>query len=110
MRKIKNKQRFSQYSILLCILLIALCNCTTTIPISATNNSIGEKEGISRTTVILGTVNTNNNLATGLIVSNSEFGVIEAVKNGKIELVSTVDMKIANYFFFKRVELIVNGH
>ena len=108
MKKIINKNPFYQLTLLLCVFLFS--NCTTTIPIAATNNSIGNKKGISRTAVILGTVNTNNNLVTGLIVSNSEFGVVEAVKNGGIEIVSTVDMKIANYFVFKRVELIVNGH
>lgn len=90
-------------------LLVNLTNCTTTIPIAATNNSVGNKKGVSKTAVLLGTVNTDKNLVQGLIVSNSEFGVIEAVENDNIEIISTVDMKISNYFFFKRVELIVNG-
>ena len=104
-----NNKSLSQNFLILCLVLMLFSNCTTTIPIAATNNSIGNKKGVSRTAVILGAVNTNNNLVTGLIVSNSEFGVIEAVEKGNIQTISTVDMKISNYVVFKRVELIVNG-
>ncbi len=93
----------------LLISLILLCSsCVTIYPIDATNNAIGEKVGRSKTTVLLGTGN-RTNISTG-IVFNQNFGVIEATKNGDIDTLATVDLKIYNYIFFKRLELIVTGN
>ena len=81
-------------------------SCSITLPYTATNNTIGSKRGVSKTT-ILGTGGTGN-LGTG-IVFNKNYGVIEAVKNGDITTVATVDIKVTNYYIFQKLEVIVTG-
>jgi len=85
-----------------------MASCTITRPYTATNNSLGTKKGISKTNIILGT-SSGDNLAAGLIVTNKNFGVIEAAKKGGINKIGAVDVKTTNYIFFTKVEVIVSG-
>lgn len=86
-----------------------MASCTVTRPYAVTNNPIGSKRGISKTTTIFGN-SAGNQLAYGTFVTNKNFGVIEAAKEGKIDKVATVDVKTTNYlFFFQKVEVIVTG-
>jgi hypothetical protein len=85
-----------------------LASCTLTRPYTATNNPIGSKVGVSKTTCVFGG-SYGRNLSAGLFVTNKNFGVIEAAKNGGIEKVATVDIKTQNLFFIQKVEVIVTG-
>lgn len=91
------------------IAVIALVSsCSLTRPYAVTNNYIGNKQGVSKTTVIFGT-SMGNQLATGLFVTNKNFGVIEAAKKGDVKVIGAVDVKTTNYVFFQKVEVIVTG-
>lgn len=83
-----------------------ISSCTTIYPVTATNNPIGSKTGTSQTGMI-GTAGYGN-LGTGLVF-NGDYGVIEAAKDGNINRVGTVDIKVTNYYFFTKSEIIVSG-
>jgi|TARA_B110000902_G_C14227567_1_gene557606 hypothetical protein len=91
------------------ILAIGLMSsCSITRPYAVTNNTLGPKKGVSKTNIIFGR-SAGEQLAVGLIVTNKDFGVIEAAKNGKIKTIGSVDVKTTNYIFFQKVEVIVTG-
>ncbi|MCT4582153.1 MAG: TRL-like family protein [Flavobacteriales bacterium] len=85
-----------------------LTSCSITRPYTVTNNPIGTKKGVSKTTVIFGGSG-GEQLAAGMIVTNKNFGVIEAAKKGKIEKIGCVDVKTTNFWLFQKVEVIVTG-
>lgn len=85
-----------------------LGSCTTIYPVTATNNPIGSKTGTSQTSILFGPPASGANLGSGLVF-NSDYGVIEATKNGSIERVATVDIKVTNYYIFQKAEIIVTG-
>lgn len=85
-----------------------MASCSVTRPYAVTNNTIGSKQGVSKTNILFG-ASTGNTLAAGLIVTNKNFGVIEAAKNGKLNTVATVDVKTTNFLFFQKVEVMVTG-
>jgi hypothetical protein len=88
---------------------LSLTSCAMTLPYAVTNNAVGEKTGISKTNVFFGATGAwGGNIATG-IVTNKNFGVIEAAKKGKITVIGSVDVKTTNYFLFQKVEVIVTG-
>lgn len=90
------------------IFAVALVSsCSLTRPYAVTNNYIGNKQGVSKTTILFG-LSSGVQLSTG-IVSNKNFGVIEAAKNGGIEKIGSVDVKTTNYVVFQKVEVIVTG-
>lgn len=86
-------------NILSASLFVALfASCTVITPVATSNNAIGSKTGVSETIVLFG------------IQLNGNYGVSDAVKNGKIKGgVSTVDQKISNFVIFQKRELIVTG-
>lgn len=84
-----------------------LSACTTILPVTATNNPIGSKTGTSKTSILFGGAN-GANLGAGLVF-NKDYGVIDAAKNGSIERVATVDIKVTDYIIFKKAEIIVTG-
>lgn len=100
MRKIKNV-------ILGLFALSCLASCATTVPYAATNNPIGSKKGVSKTTILFGGAD-RTNLGYGLVL-NKNYGVIEAAKKGKIENLATVDLKVTRYVIFTKAEIIVTG-
>ena len=76
-----------------------LTSCSVTLPMSVSAAPIGNKVGISKTTVFMG------------IQLNREWGIAEAAKNGKITGgVATVDCKTTNMLFFIKKEIIVHGN
>lgn len=89
------------------VITVVLTSCSTIIPVTATNNPIGDSVGKSKTTLVFG-VASRGNLETGLS-TNKKFGVIEAAQKGNIDRIATVDLKITNFGFFQKVELIVTG-
>jgi hypothetical protein len=79
-------------------------------PYAVTNNTVGEKKGVSTTNLIFGQTGAwGGNIQAGLFSTNKNFGVIEAAKKGKIDKIGSVDVKTTNYIFFKKVEVIVTG-
>lgn len=94
--------------ILSALIVGLMASCTMTRPYTATNNSLGEKTGISKTNIIFGS-SAGDNLGAGLIITNKKFGVIEAAKKGGISTIGAVDVKTTNYLFFTKVEIIVSG-
>lgn len=83
-----------------------ITSCQITRPYTATNNPIGSKTGVSKTTYLGASF--GDNLANGIIF-NGKFGVIDAARNGKITKVATVDVKTTNYVLFRKAEIIVTG-
>ena len=83
-------------------------SCTTVLPVTATNNAIGDKVGRSSTTILFGFAS-GQNLGTGIVL-NKNYGVIEAAKKGGLSEVATVDIKVTNYILFEKAEIIVTGN
>lgn len=76
-----------------------LTSCSVTVPVTASAAPIGGKVGTSETTVLFGSW-----------FLNKDYGVAEAAKNGKIKGgVATVDLKVTNFVFFTKRQLIVTG-
>ena len=91
MKKIKNLS-------ILAVAALALNSCTVIAPVTASRAEIGDKRGVSETTVVLG------------IEFNKAYGVKEAADNGKItSAIATVDEKVTNYLLFKKKQLIVTA-
>lgn len=82
--------------------LAFLGSCTVISPYAVSEAPVGSKTGVSSTGVILGAIELND-----------DYGIADAVKNGKITgAVSTVDQKITYHpfaFIFYNKELIVTG-
>jgi len=75
-----------------------LASCAITLPVAVSNAPIGEKRGVSTTTIFAG------------IYFNSNYGVKEAATKGKITgPIATIDEKTSNYIFFFKKELIVTS-
>lgn len=92
------------------VLAIALTSCAVSAPYAVTNNTVGTKRGVSKTTLIFGTAGSyGGNIQSGLFSTNKNFGVIEAAKKGKIETIGSVDVKSTNFYLFQKVEVIVTG-
>lgn len=93
---------------LVALAAVILSSCSTVMPYTATNNAIGSKKGTSSTAILFGMAGTNN-LGVGLVF-NKDYGVIDAVKDGGITTVATVDIKVTNYILFQKAEIIVTGN
>ena len=83
--------------------LVAM-SCTTTLPLTATNNEIGSKEGTSTSTCLFSV----GGISSGIVL-NKNYGVQEAAKNGNLTTIATVDLKVQRFFFFTKNTLIVTG-
>jgi len=80
-------------------ILLLTSSCTVTMPVAASDASIGENVGVSKTTVFLG------------IEFNGKYGIKEAADNGGIEgEVSLVDEKYTSYVLIGKKTLIVKGN
>lgn len=98
---------------------ILLSSCSLTVPYTITNNAIGAKTGVSSTISIfsgggrraahLAPLAGNGKVIYHGIILNSDFGILEAAKNGKISKIGAIDFKITTYLFFTKQEFIVSG-
>ena len=93
-------------SLTLVAIVALLSSCSVTMPYAATNNAIGSKRGTSET-ILLGVANSNM-LSSGYVF-NKKYGVLDAVKDGGLTTVATVDIKVTNYILWKKAEIIVTG-
>lgn len=99
----KNMKKFFAIA----VLGLTFASCSVTYPYTATNNPIGSKTGTSETVMLFG-VASGTTLSSGLVF-NSNYGVIEAARNGGLNKVATVDVKVTNYYIFQKAEIIVTG-
>jgi len=102
-----NVMKNMKYTILGLFAMATMASCSTIVPVAATNNPIGSKKGRSSTTILFGTAN-RANLGAGIVL-NKNYGVIEAVKKGKITNLATVDLKVTSYGIFVKAEILVTG-
>ena len=75
---------------IVCGFAIALCvaSCTTTMPITATSNPVGNKCGVAQTKRIL-----------AIFGGSPDVGINKAAKNGGITKISHIDSFTKNYGF-----------
>ena len=83
---------------------LVLASCSTISPISATNNTIGEKTGKSESVCLF----YFGGMSSGIVL-NEDYGIQEAVKNGGINKVATVDLEVKSYILFTKNTVIVTG-
>lgn len=99
----------------LSVLLVTLSSCSTTVPLTATENPIGNKIGTSKTTCLFPvappqtTASINMLLTSSGICFNKNYSIYEAANEGGISEVATVDLKTTNYVFWTEYELVVTG-
>ncbi len=92
------------------VLAVVLTSCSVTLPYAVTNNTVGEKKGVSKTNLFFGQTGAwGGSIQAGLYSTNKNFGVIEAAKKGNIDVIGSVDIKTTNFFLFQKVEVIVTG-
>ncbi len=97
--------------------VILFSSCAVTVPFAVTNNTVGKKTGVSSTLCFftgMGAGGTRVLPHSGAllyhgIMSNSNFGIVEAAKKGKIDKIGSVDLKTTSYLFFIKREFIVTG-
>lgn len=85
----------------------AMASCSTTVPVAATNNPIGSKEGTSTTNCVFGMAGPG--LLSSGIVTNKKYSIADAAKQGGISKIATVDIKTTSYIFFTKATIIVTG-
>lgn len=94
-------------------LAFTFASCTTTMPLTATNNSIGSKEGSSTNKCFFAVpvVQAGPGQVTsyGLCTNNKKYGIQQAAEDAGISRVATVDLKTQNLFFLTKFTLIVTG-
>ncbi len=104
------------------LFILGITSCTTTSPITATNNTMGTKVGTASNSCIFGFGGAGggapsvassgrgfNMISFGVCFNNKSYGIAEAAQNAGIERIGTVDLKTKWYVFFTKYELIVTG-
>lgn len=81
-----------------CLIAFAATSCSTTTPIVATSNPVGNKCGIAQTTVYL-----------NIFGGNADCGINKAAKDGGITRISHVDAFDKNYLFVRKIGVRVYG-
>jgi hypothetical protein len=116
------------YAILSVILVSGmLMSCSTTTPLTATSNPVGDKKGTSSTTCFFSLLTSvtyesqqelqPNTLrgqrgtptSWGVCFGLKDYGIHEAATNGNIDKVATVDLRQTNYLLWRQYELVVGG-
>lgn len=69
-----------------CAVLLASASCSTTTPVAATSNPVGNKCGVAKTTTVL-----------SIFGGSADCGINKAAKNGGITRISHVDSFTKNY-------------
>ncbi len=81
-----------------CLIALAATGCSTTTPIAATSNPVGNKCGIAQTTRVL-----------GIFGGNADCGINKAAKDGGITRISHVDSFTKDYYVFQKIGVRVYG-
>ena len=82
------------------VALLLLAGCTTIVPVGATGNPVGSKVGEASGSYLFGFLP---------LKAKNDMGIQTAAKNGGISSISTIDQKIADYFFIVHVTTVVTG-
>lgn len=78
---------------------IVFSACSVTTPVLISDAELGDAQGVSKSTVILGN-----------IYLNGKYGIKDAAENGMItSAIATIDEKVVSYFLFSKRELIVTA-
>lgn len=78
---------------------MVFASCTLTVPVAASDAPIGNKKGTSTTIVVA-----------GLIFLNKNYGLADAIKNGKMTGgIAIIDEKVSNFVLFQKRELFIYG-
>ncbi len=95
------------------MITLLLSACSVTKPFAITSNEITDKEGrVSCTCIGSPPANVINPpvAAQGwLCFGTNDFSIFHAARKAGITRVATVDLKITNYLFFTKFEIIVHG-
>jgi hypothetical protein len=98
---------------------LVVSSCTTTDPLTVTNNEIGDKTGRVSNTCIFGFE--QSALATagvaggqkitsaGICLNNDEYFVSEAASKANIKEIGAIDLRTTDYFLWTKYELLVHG-
>ena len=79
--------------------LLVLASCMVTTPRAASDAPIGSKKGTSATIVVAGAIFLNKN-----------YGLEEAIKNGKMTRgIAIIDEKVSDFILFQKRELFIYG-
>jgi hypothetical protein len=78
------------------LLAFSLGSCTTTMPLTATGNTLGSRVGQSEAVMLFG-------------LPNGDYSIATAAKNGGISKISTVDVKFDWWIFGITYTTIVTG-
>jgi|TARA_X000000368_G_scaffold109029_1_gene84849 hypothetical protein len=81
------------------IVATIMASCTVTMPVAVSNAEIGDKRGVSESTVLF-----------GVIYLNGNYGLKEAAVNGGISTaIATIDEETKDMIFFAKKKLIVTA-
>lgn len=69
-----------------CAILVGAASCSTTTPVTATSNPVGNKCGVAKATTVL-----------TIFGGSADCGINKAAKNGGITRISHVDSFMKNY-------------
>ncbi len=93
--------------------LLMFTGCSVTRPFAITSNEIGDKEGrVSCICIGAPPAEAIKHYVAAegvLCFGTSNYSIFEAARKAGITRVATVDLKITNYVFFTKYEIIVHG-
>lgn len=102
----------------ICITGFLFSSCVSTIPLTVTDNKVGDKKGTSTNTCMFtysgyaysgpsaGQIPTSG----GVCFNTEEYGIRDAAKKANIDKVASVDLKRSWYVLWTEYELIVTGN
>lgn len=93
---------------------LVVSSCTTTEPLTATNNEIGDKTGSVANTCIFGTTQVGapgggRVTSAGVCLNNDEYFISEAASRANIKEIGAVDLRTTNFLLWTKFELVVHG-
>ena len=96
--------------------LCGVSSCSTTTPLTATNNPVGDKTGVSKNTCLFASeryplsFQTEGQITSnGLCFNTSDYSIKEAADKAGIDKVGAVDLRKTNYIIWTEFELVVSG-
>lgn len=93
---------------------VVMSACSSTMPVTVTNNSIGSKVGVAKNNCVGAATPAPAGqdfflVSGGWCFNDKNYGLAEAAKDGGISRIATVDLKVTDYLIFQKYELIVTG-
>jgi len=95
---------------------LVVSSCTTTDPLTVTNNEIGDKTGRVSNTCIFGFEQAAPAVAggqkitsAGICLNNDKYFISEAASKANIKEIGAIDLRTTDYFLWTKYELLVHG-